>query len=133
MRRGVPKWPRPSTRPGHQVPAHTRWETGSSSRGPKSTFKGQANCRPFGKGLCWSPGSLVLVTEVQVSPNRRKQYHLDQMKPFLPDLLERRIPLFWVARGKAPRSTGQDKEETWDAKQALQDKVFPNGERKFKD
>ena len=70
--------------------------------------------------------------EVQVSPNRRKQYHLDQMKPFLPDLLERPIPLFWVARGQAPGSTGQDEEETWDVKQVLQDKVFPNGERKFK-
>jgi len=68
---------------------------------------------------------------VQVGPNARKSFHLDQVKKFLEDILDRPTPLFWTAKSKSAAKSDESAEDSYDVEKILDDRVDADGVRRF--
>ena len=100
---------------------------------PKDHLQGASKLNTLWEGPCeviknLGPHSVM----VQTGPSKQSEFHIDQLKLFLPDVLGRPTPLFYKARTRAPGESVLEDEDTWEVDKILEHKVEPNGSVLFK-
>jgi len=98
---------------------------------PKEHLKGSGKLQTLWEGpfqVLELNGPHTLTVLFQDKP---KQFHLDQVRTFLPDLLGRPTPLSWAARHET-QADQKEEEDTWDVDRILDHKVGRDGVLRFK-